>query len=117
MFYSLLKYATFYPAMIGAATLSTYTFIHWYLHHHDEANSRPAFVDHAIATTAIGFLGGVLVANHPWGVFCSTFFSAAVLAPGTWWALNLNGGINRLKHGNIFYENNVTKAEVERFRM
>jgi len=74
-------------------------------------------MDHLIATTAIGFGVGCLYAAHPWGVFCSTFFSAMVVAPGTWWSLKLCGGLNKMQHGNIFYENNVTKEEVERFRM
>jgi len=74
--------------------------------------------DHIIATSLIGFAGGCMYASHPWGVFCSTFFSAMVLAPGTWFTFKLNGGLNKNnQHGNIFYENDVTKEEVERFRM
>jgi len=113
----MLKNVSFRPAMMGAAALSTYTFIHWYIRHHDEANTRPAFFDHVLATSALGFLGGCLYATHPWMVFTSTFFSAMIVAPGTWWGLKLGGGLNKMTHGNIFYENSVTKEEVERFRM
>merc|ERR1711998_672613 len=94
--FRMMKSIMFKPAMYGAAVMTTYNFIHWYLRHHDEANARPLFYDHLIATTAIGFGAGVLMANHPFGVFTTTFFSAAVLAPATWWAFKLNGGINRM---------------------
>ena len=92
----MLKNVAFRPAMMGSAALSTYTFIHWYIRHHDEANTRPAYYDHLLATSALGFGAGCLYATHPWMVFCSTFFSAMIVAPGTWWGLKLGGGLNKM---------------------
>ena len=99
----MIKSVTFKPAMMGAAAVTGYNFIHWYLRHHDEGNSRPLIYDHIIATSALGFVGGLLYASHPFMVFTSTFFSATIIAPGTWWALKLGGGLNRNVHANIFY--------------
>ena len=114
----MLKNVTFRPAMMGAAAMTAYNGIQWFMRHHDEGNPRPYFYDHLIATTAIGFVGGCLYASHPFSVFTATFFSASVLAPASWWAFKSGGGLNRGNvHANIFYENNVTKEEVERFRM
>jgi hypothetical protein len=72
-------------ALMGAGLVLSYTFVHDFLRHHDEANSRPQFFDHMIATTLVGTGIGALLFSHPFSVMCSSFFSIMMVTPLTWW--------------------------------
>lgn len=102
-------------AFMGAGILVSYQMTYDFLRHHDEANSRPYFFDHMIATTLIGTFFGALTMNHPLHVFCSGFFSAALVAPSLWWLSHV-GRLNSTRSSNVFYQNDCTQEEVDRFR-
>lgn len=72
-------------ALMGASLTLSYQLIHDFLRHHDEANARPMFFDHMIATTLIGTGLGAVAFKHPFHVFCSGFFSLMLITPMTWW--------------------------------
>ena len=102
-------------ALMGAGLTLSYTLIHDFLRHGDEANARPRFFDHMIATTLIGTGIGACVLNHPFHVFCSGFFSMMMVTPMTWWFYT-QGTLNPDRPANIFYENDCTKEDIERYR-
>ena len=102
-------------AAMGSATLLGYQLILDFLRHHDETNSRPMFFDHMMATTAIGTFVGAIKFNHPLHIFSAGFFSMMLLTPALWW-LNQAGKMNSKRNSNIFYTNDCTMEEVERFR-
>ena len=102
-------------ALYGAALFVSYDIIIDQMRHHDEANSRPAFFDHLAATTLIGTGIGAFSFSHPFYVFCSGFFSLALIGPSTWW-FKKTAVQNTVKPANIFYENDCTPEEIERFR-
>ena len=66
----------------------SYKLIHDFLRHHDEANARPMFFDHMIATTIIGTGLGTFYTKSPAGLFCSAFFSVVLVSPTLWWLKN-----------------------------
>jgi hypothetical protein len=68
-----------------------------------------------IATTLIGTGLGMTVFNHPLHIFCSGFFSMMIVTPLTWW-FKTQGRLNPKRAPNIFYENDCTKEEIERYR-
>ena len=72
-------------ALIGASLSLGYHLCFYLLRHHDEANSRPHFLDHCYATTAMGTLASVFVAKRPVHLFNGFFFSAMLLSPMSWW--------------------------------
>ena len=73
------------PYAFGAGgAFLLYTLIHDELVHHDEANNRPRFLDHAFALTVVGTLGGIYFLNHPFHIFCSGLFSLTIAAPTSW---------------------------------
>lgn len=102
-------------AFMGASLTLSYQLINDFLRHHDESNSRPKFFDHMIATTLIGTGIGALTFSHPLHVFCSGFFSMMMVTPLSWWFKNA-ARLNPNRPSNIFYENDCTKEEIERFR-
>ena len=103
-------------ALGGAALAVSYqVIIEWGLRHHDEANRRPAYLDHTLATTLIGGVTGMLIFKHPLHIFSSFFFSAVLVAPTLWWFANASR-MNPTRAPNIFYENTCTKEEIERYR-
>lgn len=102
-------------AFMGASLTLSYQLINDFLRHHDETNSRPQFFDHMIATTLIGTGVGALVFNSPLSVFCSGFFSIMMVTPVTWW-FKTSARLNPKRASNIFYENDCSKEEIERFR-
>lgn len=103
-------------ALMGAGLTLSYTLINDFLRHHDEANSRPRFFDHMIATTLVGTGIGAMIFKHPLHVFCSGFFSIMLVTPISWWFKN-HSMLNKTRPANIFYENGTTQEEIERFRM
>jgi len=102
-------------ALMGGSLFLSYQMIHDFLRHHDEANGRPMFFDHMIATTTIGTVLGGFYMKSPVGVFCSMFFSMVLVSPTMWWFKN-KCKLNHVRPANIFYENGTTAEEVERFR-
>ena len=72
-------------AMAGGGAFLLYTLIHDELRHHDEATNRPSYLDHSIAMTTIGTLGGMYFFSHPLHIFCSGFFSFMIVSPMSWW--------------------------------
>ena len=63
--YRLLKNVLGPYAMYGAGVFLTYDIVHYFLRHHDEANSRSQFGDHVIASTIIGTGLSLLYFSHP----------------------------------------------------
>ena len=111
----LLKNVTGRYALLGALAMVSYQLTIDILRHHDEANSRPAFFDHALGCAVVGTGAGALIFAHPFSIFCSTFFSLSLAAPTLWW-LKKFAVINPVRNPNIFYENTCTAEEIERFR-
>ena len=105
--------------LYGGAAMFGYVFLYDVLRHHAETNLRPKIVDHAIALGIIGAAGGALTGSGSIRrTIQGAMFFTLTVAPMTWW-LKLQGvhpGAYR-KPVNMFYENNVTPEEVERFRM
>ena len=102
-------------SMMGASIFLSYQLVHDFLREHDETNGRPMFMDHMIATTAIGTGVGALTLSTPFHVFCAGFFSMMLVTPFTWW-FKTTARMNAHRPANIFYENDCTKEEIERFR-
>ena len=73
------------------------------------------FYDHTLAMTLIGMAGAATKATNPFHIPLAGFFTMALIAPITWFyytrAIRFGA-----PHANIFYENDTTPEEVERFR-
>lgn len=110
-----MKNVLFKYAAIGAGIVTGYTMITDYLRYHDEANARPRYFDHMIATTLLTSVAGGFAFRHPWYILFSAFFSVMVITPTTWWFVRVSK-LNKTRNPNIFYQNDVTAEEVERFR-
>lgn len=102
-------------AFMGASVLVSYQLTIDFLRHHDEANNRPTFFDHALGCAVVGTGAGALIFTNPFSILCTTFFSLSIAAPTLWW-LKHNAVINPMRNANIFYENSCTPEEIERFR-
>jgi hypothetical protein len=102
--------------MYGGMAMFGYHFIRDYIRHHDETNPRNMIIDHGIALTSIATIAAIMKPMRPWNVFCTAFFTAMIATPLTWFIKN---NLENMGHrsANIFYENNVSKDEVERIRM
>lgn len=72
-------------ALYGAGAFLTYQLTYDLMRHHDEANTRPLFLDHTVAITIIGTGVGAMIVSHPHQLFMSTFFSIVFASPATWW--------------------------------
>ena len=104
--------------LYGGGAMMSYTVFMDVITHHAETNLRPKVVDHCIALGIGGAVAGALTGNQTLkrSIQGALFFGLTV-APLTWW-LKLQGlrpGYNR-KSPNIFYQNDVTPEEVERFQ-
>ena len=101
---------------MGGAVVCAYHGIIDYMRHHEEADPRPAFIDHTVSTTLVSAGVSLFYATRPWHVFCSGFFGAVLLAPTTWWfSRKAVIGTERMAP-NIFYTNDCTEEEIERYR-
>ena len=104
--------------LYGGAAMFSYTFFMDVITHHAETNLRPKFVDHSIALAIGGAAAGALTGSGSLKrSFQGAMFFGLTIAPITWW-LKLQGlrpGDHK-KPVNIFYQNDVTPDEVERFR-
>ena len=72
-------------AFMGGVVFCAYRGIIDYMRHHEEADPRPAFVDHVISTTLVSTGVSLFYATRPWQVFCTAFFSTVLVAPFMWW--------------------------------
>ena len=52
-------------ALLGASAFVSYQLTIDIWRHHDEANSRPAFFDHALGCAVVGTGAGALIFSHP----------------------------------------------------
>ena len=103
-------------ALIGGSLICGYHAIIDYMRHHEEANPRTAFFDHLTATTIMGTVTGAFFVGRPYHLFLCTFFSAVLVAPTVWWFKKAaTFGANR-QAPNIFYMNDCTDEEIERYR-
>lgn len=103
--------------MIGGSLTLTYQLIFDYLRHHEEQNNdRPLYFDHMFACTVIGAFSMGMTGGMPRYWFTGGFVGGFMIAPMGWW-LYKHGRINaQERHTNVFYENSVTKEEVERIQ-
>jgi hypothetical protein len=103
--------------MIGGSIALSYQLIFDYLRHHEETNNdRPLYFDHLKAVTLISSVSAGILGGLPRYWFTGAFVGGMIIAPMIWW-LRSHGRFNASnRHSNIFYENNVTKEEVERIR-
>jgi len=103
--------------LIGGSITLSYQLIFDYLRHHEETNNdRPLYFDHSIALTIIGAASMGIYGGYPRFWFTGAFIGGMLIAPMTWWLIR-HGRLNsQNRHANIFYENNVTKEEVERIQ-
>jgi hypothetical protein len=102
-------------ALAGALTFTAYKGIKHIMRKHDETNLRPKIFDHIIAFGIIGAAWGLAAGSTLKHGVSGGIFAASTLAPMTWWwTLHARPGIGNRPAG-IFYENDVTKEEKERY--
>ena len=104
--------------MYGGSAFLFYSVGYDVMRHHADTLTRPKIIDHAILLGIIGAASGALTGNGSIRrVVQFTMFFTLTLAPMSWW-FKLQGGMpgSYRKPVNIFYENDVTPEEVERFR-
>jgi hypothetical protein len=104
-------------AMIGGSVALSYQLIFDYLRHHEESNNdRPLYFDHLKATTIITTVGAGIYGGLPRYWFTGFFVGSMLFSPMIWW-LRQHGKLNaQNRPANIFYDNTVSKDEVERIR-
>lgn len=74
------------------------------------------FFDHAIATTIILSTFGAFYGGMPRYIFTGAFVSLLLVSPMSWW-LYKHGKFNSVnKQVNIFYENDLTREDIDRIR-
>ena len=105
-------------ALMGGAVVMGYQIIIDYMRHHEEANPRPAYMDHTFSTTVVTTAAAAFYVTRPIHLFNTMLFSTVLLAPISWWFLKF--GVRGLGQDrsppNIFYQNDCTEEEIERFR-
>jgi len=75
---------------------------------------RMKFYDHAKTVWLMGTVGGFFFLSKPAHIITASFMSLAFIAPTSWYLSHILKD-EFLPSPNIFYENNVTKQEIERF--
>jgi len=78
---------------------------------------RPKFIDHEIAMGILGGFASVgMSTGSPAAFFTGAMFSVCTIGPILWW-LKLNGNTagQLSKPANIFYTDDCTEEERERF--
>ena len=103
-------------AAMGGAIFCGYHFVKDYMRHHEEADPRPHFVDHVVATTLTTTAVSAFYAKRPWWVFTTAVFSVVLIAPITFWFEKRTQFAAGTSPANIFYTNDTTDEEIERFR-
>lgn len=104
-------------AAIGGSIALSYQLMFDYMRHHEESNNdRPLYFDHMAATTVISAFSMGIYGGLPRFWFTGAFVGGFILSPMMWW-LRSQGRFNaQVRPSNIFYDNSVTKEEVERIR-
>ena len=114
--FRILRNTTFRYFLAGGVALSGYHYLMWYMRHHDEANPRPMIIDHTIATVAMTTGASLFLAPRPWWVGMTALFSTVMVAPFSWWLMRKATMGSGRRAPNIFYQNDVTEEEIERYR-
>ena len=105
-----------YHFFLGASVILSYSFIMEMMRHHDETNLRPKFFDHQLAITLICGVGNYLTWGQPWHFAAGAVFGFVTIGPALWW-MKLNGGLDpHNRPASVFYENDATPEEIERFQ-
>ena len=103
--------------LYGAGVHLSYALMYYYLRHHDESTARPAYYDHTLITTLLSGGSAALVFSNPMHWLTAAFFGVTLFSPISWWfgrRCNFGGNV---KNPNIFYLNDTSKEEIERFQM
>lgn len=102
--------------MAGGAVFLGYQLVFDTLRHHDETNLRPMFLDHCFALGLIGAATGAINGGLPRHIIGGALLGGWMVAPMLWW-FKLNGKFGSTNRpANIFYEDDATSEEIERFR-
>jgi hypothetical protein len=72
--------------MVGGSIFLSYDLIREFLVHHDENNLRPKVIDHLIAMSLIGTVGGLMTLNTIRGAFQGFVFFGINFGLLSWWA-------------------------------
>lgn len=104
-------------ALIGGSIALSYTLIIDFLRHHEETNNdRPYYFDHMFALTVIGGAIGLFQGGMPRHAFVGAWVGGMCLAPFGWF-IHKHARLNaQNRPTNIFYQNDVTKEDVERIQ-
>ena len=95
--------------MVGASIFLGYDILMEWMRHHDENNMRPKVVDHIIAMSIIGTIGGWMTTNSLRGAFQGFLFIGLNLGFLTYWAMTQGTRPGAaLAPVNIYYEAGVT---------
>jgi hypothetical protein len=103
---------------VGGSIFLGYELIIEFMRHHDESNLRPMIIDHLIAMSLIGTVGGWMATNTIRGAFQGFLFFGLNIGFLSYWAMKMG-----LRPGAgeapvlIYYDTDVTKEEKERFEM
>lgn len=114
----MLKHTAPYHMAVGGSIFLGYDLIFDFLRHHDETNLRPQFVDHLIAMSILGTVGGFMATNTLKGAAQGFLFFGLNVGFLSYWALKMSrqpGGA--AGPANIYYDADVTPEEKERFEM
>lgn len=103
---------------IGGSVFLGYDLIHEALRYHDHQCQRPMIVDHLVAMSVIGTVGGFMASNSLRGAFQGFLFFGINFGFLSYWAfkqgMRPGAGASQSK---IFYDADVSKEEKERFEM
>ena len=65
----MLKHTAPRHMMIGGSVFTGYDLLIEFMRHHDETNLRPMIIDHVIAMSILGTIGGFMAFNSIQGAF------------------------------------------------
>ena len=88
--------------------------MYYYFRHHDEDTARPAYFDHALSTIILTGAAAAMYVKNPVHILTAAGFGLLLVAPTTWFYGRI-ARFNSKRHANIFYQNDCTKEEIERF--
>jgi hypothetical protein len=102
-------------ALIGGSYALGYQLIYEFMRGgHEGNNDSPKYIAHVTATTILGTAAGFLFGGLPTYAATGAVVAFFNVAPMTWWIYK-HGKLNATgRPSNIFYQNDVSKEEVER---
>ncbi len=104
--------------MVGGSIFLGYDLVFDFLRHHDETNLRPKVIDHLIAMSLIGTVGGFMATNSIRGAFQGFLFFGLNLGLLSYWAMTMGTRPNAGQASQlVYYDADVTKEEKERLEM